>query len=468
MSNTNTKPAELEVVEEALVAPELDQQLPETETTTEVPAPKKKCVACRIFSAILAAICVAIVFLPIKVMKGFTATGSSVLKTVQDLFGKGSTLKLFGALPSYSVANDTVSLLTGIVFYVFLLAIVLTLVLGIINIFAGKVGLLRFTTYCIAFGFSAYAICTYGVTAYKNAKGVLDLVCLGVAGATTVMYIVLACAKVGKKAFANVVQFLFTAVFSVALVLTLVKYNADFEAGVKALKIAKLTLKIVGLAVFAFVAVNLLIASIRVQAKKGLVLDLIRYILQVIFGAIVCYLAIASKAQEKTFLILAIVAVALSIVQIIICCAQKGGKKKPEPVVIEEPEEETIEYTVEEYAEAVTYDGGPVDGVEVAEEVTPTFTAEEVAPLPVQPAGYDFYNTKSFDPFIATLDNDERAQFTELFILKFKGVMPEIPDYVVGGDNKEFFRKIFIYLGQYRDRIPDNLLAKIYQFAIKF
>ena len=45
--------------------------------------------------------------------------------------------------------------------------------------------------------------------------------------------------------------------------------------------------------------------------------------------------------------------------------------------------------------------------------------------------------------------------------------MPELPDYVVGGDNKEFFRKIFIYLGQYRDRIPDSLLAKMYQFAIK-
>ena len=467
MSNTNTKPAELDAVDEALVAPELEAQLPETETEVPVVAPKKKCAACRIFSAILSAICVAIIFLPIKIMKGYSATSTSLLKAIKDLFGKGSTLKLFGALPSYSVANDTVSLLTGIIFYVFLLAIVLTIILGIINIFTGKVGLLRFTAYCAGFGFSAYAICTYGVTTYSGAKGVLDLVCLGVAGFATIMYIVLASVKVGKKAFGNIVQFLFTAVFSAAVILTLVKYNADFANGVKALKIAKLTLKIVGFTVFGFVSTNLLVASIRLQAKKGLTFDLIRYILQILFGAIVCYLAIASKAKGKTFLLLAIVATAISIVQLIICCAQKGGKKKA-PVVIEEPEEETIEYTVEEYAEAVTYDGGPVDGVEVAEEVTPTFTTEDVAPLPVQPAGYDFYNTKSFDAFIATLDNDERAQFTELFILKFKGVMPEIPDYVVGGDNKEFFRKIFIYLGQYRDRIPDNLLAKIYQFAIKF
>ena len=90
------------------------------------------------------------------------------------------------------------------------------------------------------------------------------------------------------------------------------------------------------------------------------------------------------------------------------------------------------------------------------------------APTPaVETADYDYYNSKSFDPFIASLSTEERNQFTELFILKYKGTMPEIPDYQVGGDNREFFRKIFIYLGQYRDRIPDGLLAKMYQFNLK-
>ena len=48
-----------------------------------------------------------------------------------------------------------------------------------------------------------------------------------------------------------------------------------------------------------------------------------------------------------------------------------------------------------------------------------------------------------------------------------KRSMPELPDYVVGGDNTEFFRKIFIYLGQYRDRLPDSLLAKMYKYSIR-
>jgi hypothetical protein len=163
-------------------------------------------------------------------------------------------------------------------------------------------------------------------------------------------------------------------------------------------------------------------------------------------------------------IIIAIVAAVVALVQIIICAIQiKASRpKKEEPV--EEPAPVVEEFIREEYAEAVAYEGGPVEGVEIAEEVTPTF----IAPPPqVQTAGYDFYNCKSFDPFIAMLGEQERNQFTELFILKYKGVMPELPDYVVGGDNKNFFRKLFIYLGQYRDRIPDGLLTKIYQFAVR-
>ena len=126
--------------------------------------------------------------------------------------------------------------------------------------------------------------------------------------------------------------------------------------------------------------------------------------------------------------------------------------------------EEDDGFELEEYAEAYPYEGGPVAGVVMAEEVNPSFLRHEPH---VQTAGYDFYNSKSFDPFIATLNEDERNQFTEIFILRYHGMMPDIPDYQVGGDNAEFFRRIFIYLGQYRDRIPDALLAKIYQFAIK-
>jgi hypothetical protein len=74
--------------------------------------------------------------------------------------------------------------------------------------------------------------------------------------------------------------------------------------------------------------------------------------------------------------------------------------------------------------------------------------------------------TKLNDPFIATLTDDERKQFADVFILKSKGEFPGVPDYKTGEDNSAFFRKIFVYLGKYRARIPDDLLAKIYDFSV--
>ncbi len=45
--------------------------------------------------------------------------------------------------------------------------------------------------------------------------------------------------------------------------------------------------------------------------------------------------------------------------------------------------------------------------------------------------------------------------------------MANLPDYQVGGDNKEFFNKLFINLGSIRERLSGELLEKLYQFAIR-
>ena len=178
---------------------------------------------------------------------------------------------------------------------------------------------------------------------------------------------------------------------------------------------------------------------------------------------VVCYVLFSLRETlEKPQYLLVILAALLTIAQIVIdvILIRKANKKE-----VEDAKEEVMQgFHTEEYAEAYAYEGGPVAGVLMAEEINPSFLPHEPH---VNTAGYDFYNCKSFDPFIATLNTAERNAFTELFILRFSGTLPEIPDYVVGGDNKEFFRKIFIYLGQYRDRIPSDLLGKMYQFSIK-
>jgi hypothetical protein len=72
-----------------------------------------------------------------------------------------------------------------------------------------------------------------------------------------------------------------------------------------------------------------------------------------------------------------------------------------------------------------------------------------------------------FDPFMSTLSVEEKSEFIDLYILRCKGLMPEIPGYVVGEKNKEFFNCVFIYLGQYRDKISSTLLQKMYDYSMK-
>ncbi len=467
MSN-NTNSVEFEVVP----CEGLPETLPETAETpqTETPAPKKKNAACRIFSLLLVAISVAALFLPVQILKGFAPESVALFTAITDLFGGNATSTLFGVLPVYTDVAVVEGMLAGVVFYALLAAIALTVIFGLIALISGKACLFRTATFFFATGFGTYAVCGYALTTIKGTATELDLITVALAAVGALLYLVLAFGKKGKKTFASLFQLILTLVFVAATVMVLNGYTGEVTTAVEGFGLTMdLTVQILA----AVIWVVALLGAIRLLTKKGLALDMIRYIVQLVVGAALCYVAFTANAADNMLLIYAIVAAAVSFLQIVFCILQgKSGKKKEkkavEETVVEEPVQEPVpEFTAEEYAEALPYEGGPVEGVEIAQEVNPTFTENPIEPTPVNTAGYDFYNSKSFDPFIAILNMEERNQFTELFILKYKGTMPEIPDYVVGGENKEFFRKLFIYLGQYRDRIPDGLLAKIYQFAIR-
>ena len=471
MNTPNTESVVYDVVP-AEVSPEM---LPEvnvevTAPETEQPTPKKKNVFARVIAAIFVALSVAVVFLPIKLMKGASVESLSVFSAIKDLFG-GEQNKLFGVLPTYADTATLFGKVVGLSLYAFLALLVFSVVFGVIAIFNGKKApsLLRATSFFFTLGVATHVLATF-IAAYEtDASVTMDILSIALFAFGALVYFVLAAAKLGKTAWANLLQLILTAVAAFAVALYVAKDTAGFKKALDNLSLSS-SYDMIALAIFAVLGLNVLISLIRIQTKKGLVFDVIRFIVQFIISVAVCYMVVASKTEEKLLLILAIVAAAVSLLQVVLCIIRKklASPKKEKPVVEEPvslPEPPVEEFVREEYAEALPYEGGPVEGVAVAEEVNPTFIPEE--PPQVQTAGYDFYNCKSFDPFIATLDTTQRNQFTEIFVLKYNGTMPEIPDYEVGGDNKEFFRKLFIYLGQYRDRIPDALLAKIYQFAIK-
>ena len=504
------------------VAPEA---LPET-AVTESETPKKKNVAARIFAPLFSVATVLVaLLLNVKVALEANVINGTLYKAIASLF-KGGVAKAFG-LPVLTNAINMSQKVAGLALYGVLALLAVSAVLGIVTIFCSKKApaMLRATVYLFTVGFALNAANAFMFRYYIADKVLLDLVSIACAAVGALVYFVLAIAKNGKKAWLYALQFVLSLAAVGAAVWCATHYTADFINGVsKGLK-GVVKYKYVFIAILGVSAFTLLVGSIRMQTKKGLALDLIRYILQFIIGVAVCYIAIMSKAASKLFLVFAIVAAAVSLLQMILCVLQMKGKKEkkakaekkakkekkakqpakeevvapapapmPAPMPMPAPApvmatvaapapvaapaapvapaaapapvmEATSEYIVEEYAEALPYDGGPVEGVALAQEVNPTYVAP--TPAPVQTAGYDFYNSKSFDPFIAVLNDKERNEFTELFIVKYRGLMPEIPDYTVGGDNKEFFRKLFIYLGQYRDRIPDGLLAKIYQYTVK-
>ncbi len=213
-----------------------------------------------------------------------------------------------------------------------------------------------------------------------------------------------------------------------------------------------------------FVAISAILSVFGVLCGKGKVS---RSALAFVTGAAIAYFActlvvslmvedIEATVIDLYSLIIAIVGIILGIIVLIL------RKRKA-------PANPYADFVREEYVEAYEYEGGPVAGIELAEEVFPTVAAIDAAKDPSGAARNTVATLlgNGFDPFLITLNESEKNDFIDLYVLKCRGIMPEIPGYVVGGDNRDFFNKVFIYLGQHREKITDQLLAKMYQYSMK-
>lgn len=75
------------------------------------------------------------------------------------------------------------------------------------------------------------------------------------------------------------------------------------------------------------------------------------------------------------------------------------------------------------------------------------------------------YMAGHYDPFLSKLTSQEVSEFGDLFISNKFGMQRYLPVYVIGGDNDEFFNKVFIYLGRFRNYISAELLEKLNQYV---
>ena len=377
---------------------------------------------------------------------------ASLLTALLDAFSADA--KVLGVIPAL-FEGSAVATLSTVGMYLFAVALVVAALVSLFAIFSAKKAPRRVKTALFFLVLGAVAYTFFFFVASKASEvdaAKFDLLSVAIAAVAVVFSFILSLAKNGKAAWLRLLQFVLSAACAVLAVLPLAATGLFVAAEGATLAVVVVVL----------MALNTVVACARMSKVKDTVCDLVRYILALLVALVACY--VANKEDAK--ILFAVVAAAIALLQIVLVIVQikKGQKKEIEAAKEETAEEIQKGFHVEEYAEAYAYEGGPVAGVLMAEEVNPSFLPHEPK---VNTAGYDFYNCKSFDPFIAMLNMEERNAFTEIFILKFKGEMPELPDYEVGGDNKEFFRKVFIYLGQYRDRIPSNLLGKMYQFSVK-
>ena len=440
----------------------------------------------RLFAILLFAVCaLAVVVLPYNALYASTTTegvknnSNSLMTILMDMFGAEG--KLFGILPAFPISGKLGTFYT-LAIYLFTLSIVIAVLLSIIAIFSAKKSpkLVRGALFFLACGAILYTG-AYSITAETllsnrilkvTAKPyglpvIVDLTAMAMAIVFIFLRLLFSLKKVGKVAWVYGLQTFLSVVFAATIAMPMTRSKILVAENVNFLYKLVFIVAIVTILLNAFAAVR------RISKDGCLVGQLVRYIFVTLVALAVIYVAHASKKTlginirlGVSKLVFPIVAAFIALVQMIIVIIQMrcAAKKAVEEAKVEATEEATSGFHMEAYAEAYAYEGGPVAGVLMAEEVNPSFLPQ---PPHVNTAGYDFYNCKSFDPFIATLNEQERNQFTELFILRFTCAMPEIPEYVVGGNNNEFFRKIFIYLGQYRDKIPSALLAKMYQFSIK-
>lgn len=160
----------------------------------------------------------------------------------------------------------------------------------------------------------------------------------------------------------------------------------------------------------------------------------------------------------------------------------------PAPAPESAPAEDTpmseFERSMAALARGIAPEPAPAPAAQTAAGVTYQYTPAPAPTTPVYSAPYQApqmaYRQPSaapkmvydptpytYDAYINTLTPQEKNEFCDMFIANRFGDLAYLPVYVIGGDNREFFRKVFIYLGKFRSHISPALLGKLYDYVSK-
>lgn len=248
----------------------------------------------------------------------------------------------------------------------------------------------------------------------------------------------------------------------------------------------------VTLALSLFVVINFILDLMglgKTTNKFMLIANLVRYILQLILVVVLVVFTFVIKDVTLGFFgyVLAVIALLQFIINLIRLIAYKPAKKTKKaakPAVKEENaeaketdgeaaavvvKEEKVDKKAEKRAAkeakkaekeaAKKAKNGVVEDEETA--------AAESTPIVQKNPDPSVYTVEPIydgpiDEFIKKLTNSERIEFAHCFLEK-NLVLPNVPDYVVGGNNGKFFSSVFIYYARICDRVSHGLINKLYE-----
>ncbi len=413
--------------------------------------PKKKTFGYRLLAILTLALCVGILLLPISTYtSAWEITKQSVIaKTLSAMLKSKDTV--LGFLPALIAGEGTIIAFANLLIYGLIVATIVSAILSIIAVITGNKCFVNAALFFITFAGLVYALGVYSLSTYlgnvlSTSSATLDTnsAIIGVAGLVLTLFLQLA--KNGKAAWLWLLNVVLALAASALVFISVMEVKTFNTATTVAFVIAALLL------------VNAIITYFFVK------MQIARAAIALILAAVALILCFVGVEADLIFMIVAAVIALVQFLLALILRPRKVKEPAPDPVAAL-----LASFQREEYIEAYAYDGGPVAGVELAEEVYPTVAAIEAIKDPDGTARNTVASLlgNGFDPFLITLSEKEKNEFIDVYVLKCRGLMPEIPGYVVGGDNRDFFNKVFIYLGQYREKISGELLSKMYDFSMK-
>ncbi len=243
-------------------------------------------------------------------------------------------------------------------------------------------------------------------------------------------------------------------------------------------------LDIVGAIVVFIVLLNCVLDIMGMGKKTSrwmLITNIVRYTLEIAAIAIVIIVSAITEGItiglfSMVIAALAVIAFIINIIRLLTFKSRKKAKNdnpaetviNGEVVVVETRKERRAREKAERRAQKEAQQASKA--AETAEAVAEEQPAD--APVSVYTNDADgnvvytpvIYNGPT-DDFIRTLNNDQKLEFSRIFLERQADALSCIPDYSVGGKNDKFFASVFIYYSKVRDLVSDGLMNEFYKQA---